>query len=304
LSHALRIESLLIFGLPLPSTPHISFVITCAGVITYGTAIFLGIWRTAFSTTTQLWPFQHSPVGNLLDRILSDPVPADSNTNWKLSDQKEEHVQVRTGAAIFLSGIAHHLPNDDPKIASIVATLKDILKTPSSIVQETASMALTPIARKLAADETQVAELVKYFLETATKDERYSQRRGAAFGLAGLVKGLGIAALKKLGIMDAIKGAVDVKSGVVAKEGGLMLMECMCLKLGRMFEPYLISVLPLLLSAFGDPATEVRVWDSLAVDSLRKWDFLGHVLQGSEAAWQPWRSILTERSECTCRILF
>jgi hypothetical protein len=154
--------------------------------------------------------------------------------------------------------MAHHLPNDDPKIASIVATLKDILKTPSSVVQETASNALTPIARKLAANETQVAELVKYFLETATQDERYSQRRGSAFGLAGLVKGLGIASLKKQGIMDAIKGAVDVKSTPVAKEGGLMVMECLCMKLGRMFEPYLISVLPLLLSAFGDLKPEVR----------------------------------------------
>lgn len=166
--------------------------------------------------------------------------------------------QVRTGAAVFLSGMAAHLPKDDPKVASIVAILKDILNTPSSVVQETASTALTPIAPKLAADDAQVATLVQYFLTTATEGERYSQRRGAAFGLAGLVKGLGISALKKQGVMDAIKGAVDVKSTAQAKEGGLMLVECLCMKLGRMFEPYLIAVLPLLLAAFGDGKAEVR----------------------------------------------
>lgn len=32
-----------------------------------------------------------------------------------------------------------------------------------------------------------------------------SRRRGAAFGLAGLVKGLGIMAMKSCGIMDALK---------------------------------------------------------------------------------------------------
>ena len=65
-------------------------------------------------------------------------------------------LQVRTGAAVFLSGMAAHLPADDGRIASIVATLKELLRTPSSVVQETASTALTPIARKLAGDDAQV----------------------------------------------------------------------------------------------------------------------------------------------------
>ena len=34
-------------------------------------------------------------------------------------------------------------------------------------------------------------------------------RRGAAWGLAGLVKGLGIGSLKKLGILDRVKAATE-----------------------------------------------------------------------------------------------
>lgn len=104
----------------------------------------------------------------------------------------------------------------------------------------------------------QVAALVEHFLGEATTAERYSGRRGAAFGLAGLVKGLGISALKKHGIMDGIKSAMDVKSPLIAKEGALMAVECLCGKLGRMFEPYIITFLPSLLAAFGDPKEEVR----------------------------------------------
>ena len=167
-------------------------------------------------------------------------------------------MQVRTGAAVFLSGMAKHLPKEDPKIKEIVAVLKDILSTPSEVVQATVSDALSPLAPKLATDAEALAELVQYFLETLTQGGTYGQRRGAAYGLAGLVKGMGISALKKQGIMDAIKAATDTKSEKRAKEGGLMAIECLCSKLARMFEPYIITVLPMLLAAFSDGSQEVR----------------------------------------------
>lgn len=36
------------------------------------------------------------------------------------------------------------------------------------------------------------------------KSDKYGERRGAAFGLAGLVKGFGISCLKKYGIVAAL----------------------------------------------------------------------------------------------------
>eukprot|EP00967_Tisochrysis_lutea_P047117 scaffold57328_cov22-Tisochrysis_lutea.AAC.3 len=44
-------------------------------------------------------------------------------------------------------------------------------------------------------------------------------RRGAAFGLAGVVKGLGLMAMKNCGIMDHLKAAVEDKKDPAAREG-------------------------------------------------------------------------------------
>lgn len=153
--------------------------------------------------------------------------------------------------------MAQHLNEEDPKIGEIVGLLKDILGTPSEVVQVTASEALTPLAKKIAADPDNLAALVQYFLRTLTQGSTFGARRGAAFGIAGLVKGTGIAALKKQGIIDAVKAAADVKSDKGAKEGGLMAIECLCAKLGRMFEPYIITILPMLLAAFNDSSPSV-----------------------------------------------
>lgn len=37
------------------------------------------------------------------------------------------------------------------------------------------------------------------------KSDKYGERRGAAFGLAGVVKGFGISSLKKYGIISVLK---------------------------------------------------------------------------------------------------
>lgn len=42
------------------------------------------------------------------------------------------------------------------------------------------------------------------------KSDKYGERRGAAFGLAGVVKGFGISCLKKYGIVTLLQeGLVD-----------------------------------------------------------------------------------------------
>ena len=82
--------------------------------------------------------------------------------------------------------------------------------------------------------------------------------QGAAYGIAGLVKGLGILSLKKLDIMGKLTEAITDKKSPVNREGALLAFEMLCHMLGRLFEPYIVHILPHLLLCFGDSVDFVR----------------------------------------------
>jgi hypothetical protein len=48
------------------------------------------------------------------------------------------------------------------------------------------------------------------------------------------------------------------RNSAKAREGALLGFECLCEKLGRLFEPYVIHILPVLLVCFSDPVVAVR----------------------------------------------
>ena len=131
-----------------------------------------------------------------------------------------------------------------------------MLSTPSEAVQRSVSDGLPPLMKSLNDDERRA--LIESLLAQVTNGEGYADRRGAAFGLAGAVKGCGISSLKAYGVMDAVKAAVEDKKNPDAREGALMAFELLNLRLGRLFEPYVIHVLPMLLVCFGDQSDHVR----------------------------------------------
>lgn len=50
----------------------------------------------------------------------------------------------------------------------------------------------------------------------------YAALRGAAYGLAGCVKGLGIGALRQYDILTTLGNAVEDKKSISARQGGLL----------------------------------------------------------------------------------
>jgi hypothetical protein len=157
---------------------------------------------------------------------------------------------------VFLGALACHLDKEDPKIRQILSRLVAVLSTPSEAVQRSVANCLPPLMPALNEEERRA--LVESLLAQVTGGEGYADRRGAAFGLAGAVKGMGIGSLKGFGVMDAIKASVEDKKNPDAREGAVMAFELLCLRLGRLFEPYVIHVLPMLLVCFGDQSAHVR----------------------------------------------
>ena len=95
-------------------------------------------------------------------------------------------------------------------------------------------------------------------MDTLLNTENFGERKGAAYGLAGLVKGLGILSLKQLDIMTKLTEALQDKKNYRYREGSLLALSQLCSMLGRLFEPYIVHVLPHLLLCFGDSNQYVR----------------------------------------------
>ena len=72
------------------------------------------------------------------------------------------------------------------------------------------------------------------------------------------MKGLGILSLKQLDIMTKLTEAIQNKKNAAHREGALFCFEMFCLALGKIFEPYIVHILPHLLLCFGDGVEHVR----------------------------------------------
>ncbi|XP_022719011.1 protein ILITYHIA isoform X2 [Durio zibethinus] len=174
--------------------------------------------------------------------------------NKKASDE-EKYDLVREGVVIFTGALAKHLAKDDPKVHAVIEKLLDVLNTPSEAVQRAVSTCLSPLMQSKQDD---AAALVSKLLGQLMKSEKYGERRGAAFGLAGVVKGFGLSSLKKYGVVAVLREGFSDRNSAKSREGALLAFECLCEYLGRLFEPYVIQMLPLLLVSFSDQVIAVR----------------------------------------------
>ncbi|XP_024940665.1 eIF-2-alpha kinase activator GCN1 isoform X2 [Cephus cinctus] len=162
---------------------------------------------------------------------------------------------IKQSVVILMGLLARHLEKDDPRIKPIVLRLISALSTPSQQVQEAVANCLPHLVPSIKDDAPRI---VDNLMDQLLKSDKYGERKGAAYGLAGLIKGMGILALKQLDIMTTLTNAIQDKKNYRHREGALFAFEMLCTMLGRLFEPYIVHVLPHLLLCFGDSSQYVR----------------------------------------------
>ncbi|KAK9866109.1 hypothetical protein WJX84_009505 [Apatococcus fuscideae] len=165
--------------------------------------------------------------------------------------------QVREGAVILLGSIGGHLHVGDPKVKTIIERLLEVLNTPSASVQSSVSSCMPSLLPKVKGDQQYVKDLIQRLLDRCLKGEKYAHRRGAAYGLSGVVKGTGISAINGFGVLSKLKDGMQSKEET-HREGALFAVEIMSKMLGRLFEPYIVKIIPDLLERFGDSSAAVR----------------------------------------------
>ena len=142
------------------------------------------------------------------------------------------------------------------------------LTIPSEKVQKTVSKCLEPLMRvyKNSADFDGGRAIIDQLVNTTLRGDSYGDRRGAAWGLAGITKGLGIACLTNQNVVTRLKSGCQAKTLEKARQGALFGFECLAATLGILFEPFVIVVLEDMLLLIGDKRDTVR---EAAVDASR-----------------------------------
>lgn len=181
---------------------------------------------------------------NMFEQTLEGP---DKGTD--AADRVNEAVIIMYGA------LARHLKPGDSKLPVVIDRLIATLSTPSETVQYAIAECLPPL---VVAYGPKSSSYFAEITETLMTSKKYAVQRGAAYGLAGLVKGKGIGSLREHRIMGTLKGAMENKKDVSQRESALLSYELLSVILGRIFEPYVIEIVPQLLTGFGDGNANVR----------------------------------------------
>ncbi|KAI1345881.1 armadillo-type protein [Xylaria sp. FL0043] len=178
------------------------------------------------------------------ERTLSEP-----DKGSEAADRVNEAVIIMYGA------LARHLKPGDAKIPGVLERLLETLSTPSETVQYAVAECLPPLVRTCGDKSSKYFDQV---LETLLSSKNYAAKRGAAYGLAGLIRGRGISVLREYRILVTLKSATENKKEPQQREGAFIAFELLPTILGRLFEPYVIQIVPQLLTGFGDSSADVR----------------------------------------------
>ncbi|CAI5723276.1 unnamed protein product [Hyaloperonospora brassicae] len=173
-------------------------------------------------------------------------------------EQREQALSIydhqREGVVVCLGSLAKHMSPTDPKVSSIVDLLLEALGIPSESVQRSVATCLSTIIGALKDRSTSILDGL---MKRVTEGETFGGRMGAAYGISAVIKGLGISALKLHSIIPRLEDAMKT-GGADAREGVMFVFECLSQRLGLLFEPYIIVILPIMLKCSADASPQVR----------------------------------------------
>ncbi|KAG5438206.1 hypothetical protein PCANB_003057 [Pneumocystis canis] len=182
--------------------------------------------------------------------------------NYLESSNKFTENEINEGVIILYGTVTSYLKIGDQRVHVAIGKLMNMLKNPSENIQITVAECLSLLIKFSLEKIPNYIERLKEELFTY---EKYAERKGASYGLAGVVKGGNMELLKEYEIIETLKTAITNKKDQNYRQGALFAIESFSQILGQDFEPYIIEMIPYLLVTFGDPVVDVRESTSDAV---------------------------------------
>ena len=223
---------------------HIRFLITDGALGDRNTVVRDEMIQSATTAIARHGATRLEELMNIFEAALGE-----AGTSSQNSDLINEAIVILYGS------LARHLQDGDERVPKVVRRLLLTLDTPSETVQYAVAGCL-PFLIKTSRENSH--EYIQTVLDQLLSSKTYAARRGGAYGLAGIVCGSGISALREFRIMSTLKTAVENKKNQNQRQGALFAYELLSLLMGRNFEPYIIRIVPQLLSSFGDSTSDVR----------------------------------------------
>lgn len=188
--------------------------------------------------------------------------------NYLAKPDKESQDEIREAVIIFYGSLASHLDPDDERILKIMKTLLATLETPSEDIQYAVAKRIAPLVKVV--DAGHVQEFISDLTQKLGEADSLAKRKGAAYGLAGLICGSGIAAIADYDVIRDLAEMSEDKKNPPKRQGVQFSFETFSLMLGVLFEPYAIEVMPLILTALGDSSPDVRAAATDAAKQIMK----------------------------------
>jgi hypothetical protein len=136
-----------------------------------------------------------------------------------LSSETDDYIKE---AVVILFGRVRHLEASDKRIPGIVVRLVDALKTPAEQVQMAVSECLSPLVKLM---RPRLGSLVDNLFVDLLQAPKYATRRGAAYGLAGVIQGTGIVGMKEFDIIGRLRTASEDRKKYEPRQGVMFAFE-------------------------------------------------------------------------------
>ena len=183
----------------------------------------------------------------------------------------EEFIGLKQEAAalcvvIILGLLTKHLAPTDETVHSVRTKLvAELLTAALPAIQVKIASVLPPLL-KMSED---VSKYLETFLNTALTSLDARARYGAALGVGAAAKAQGVGILRQLEVLKKLQETLESKNSThEARQGAISVYGGLSLALGRLFEPYVAQVLPVLLVAFSDGNMGVREASNLAASQI------------------------------------